>query len=248
VARGGRRALEDLTLDAAGWRRFLVRRFSREEAEGLFLTVGFLFCALLVALFGALAREVMVSGAAILDRRVTLWARGLPLPGGLETALAVTFFGEAYFVYPATFGLAAWLAARGRRVSAMLFAASVVGGGLLEVLLKLAYVRPRPDLVPPLVHARSWSFPSGHATLATAFFGGLAAVVFHVTRDRRLRAAASAGAALAASAVALSRVYLGVHWLSDVVGGALVGLFWVVVAATLTEFAARRRYAPRRSP
>ena len=234
-------------MNAAGLRRFLARRFSREEAEGLLLTVGFLFCALIVVLFGFLAREVMLSGTAVLDRRVTLWARGLDLPGGTRVALAITFFGESYFVYPATFALAAWLAARDRRVSAMLFAASVVGGGLLEVFLKLAYVRPRPDLVPALVRVRSWSFPSGHATLATAFFGGLAAVVFHITKDRRRRAAAVVGASFAAASVALSRVYLGVHWLSDVAGGALVGLFWVVVAATLTEYAARRRYAPRRS-
>ncbi|MGH9368235.1 MAG: phosphatase PAP2 family protein [Thermoanaerobaculia bacterium] len=226
--------------EAGGLRRAVARRFSREEATGLSLTVGFLACALLVALFGLLAREIAVSGAGPLDRGVTLWSRGLPLPGGAAAARAITLLGDSLFVYPMTFLVAGLLAWRGRRVSAILFAASVVGGGLLEVLLKLVYARPRPDFVEPLVRVTSWSFPSGHATLATAFFGGLAAVVFHVTRRRAVRATAVASAALAAGSVSLSRVYLGVHWLTDVAAGALVGLFWVVVCATLTEVFARR--------
>ena len=215
---------------------------TREEATGLSLAVGFLLCAVIVGLFGVLAREVRVSGTDPFDRRVTRWSRSLDLPGGAPAARVITFFGDAVFVYPATLLVASALAVRGRRVSAILFAASVVGGGLLEVILKAVYERPRPDLVPPWVRATSWSFPSGHATLATAFFGGLAAVVFHVTRRQGLRIAAVILAAVAAGSVALSRVYLGVHWISDVAAGVLVGLFWVVVCATATEhFAGRRR-------
>ena len=215
---------------------------TREEATGLSLAVGFLLCAVLAGLFGMLAREVKVSGTDPLDRRVTRWSRSLDLPGGAEAARVVTFFGDAIFVFPATFVFAGVLALRGRRVSAILFAASVVGGGLLEVILKAVYQRPRPDLVPAWVRVTFWSFPSGHATLATAFFGGLAAVVFHLTRRRVARTAAVLLAAAAAGIVAFSRVYLGVHWISDVVAGMLVGLFWVVVCATATEhFAGRGR-------
>jgi undecaprenyl-diphosphatase len=213
---------------------------TREEATGLSLAVGFLLCAILVGLFGALARQVKLSGTDPLDRRVTLWSRSLDLPGGASAARAITFFGSAQFVYPATALVAGILAARGRRVSAILFASSVVGGGLLEVILKLVYRRPRPDLVPPLARAMSWSFPSGHATLATVFFGGLAAVVFHLTRRPGPRIAATLVAAVAAGSVALSRVYLGVHWITDVAAGVLVGLFWVVVCATATEHYAGR--------
>jgi undecaprenyl-diphosphatase len=215
---------------------------TREEAAGLSLTAGFLLCVALVLVFGWLARGVSVSGASPLDRRVTLWSRSLDVPGGVATALRITSFGDAPFVYPATFLVSGILAARNRRVSAILFAASVVGGGLLELALKSVYARPRPDLVPPLVSVASWSFPSGHATLATVFFGGLAAVVFHVTRRRGPRIAAAVVAAVAAGGVAFSRIYLGVHWLSDVAAGVVIGLFWVVVAAATTEhFAGRRR-------
>ncbi|MGE5277907.1 MAG: phosphatase PAP2 family protein [Acidobacteriota bacterium] len=228
-------------MDAASLRRALARRFSREEATGLTLTAGFLACAALVALFGLVAREIPVSGAGPLDRAVTLWARGLPLPGGVAAGRAITFFGDSRFVYPTTVLVAAVLALRGRRVSAILFFASVVGGGLLEVLLKLVYRRPRPGLLPLLVRVDSFSFPSGHATLACVFFGGLAAVVFHVTPRRDARTAAVAAATLSAGSVGLSRMYLGVHWATDVAAGFLIGLFWVVVCGTLTEVFARRR-------
>jgi membrane-associated phospholipid phosphatase len=227
-------------MDTRSLRRAVARRFSREEATGLSLTLGFLICAALAVLFGLLARGAALSGAGQLDREVTLWSRALALPGGAATAGAVTFLGDSRLVFPLTLLVAVVLAARGRRVSAILFSASVVGGGLLEVLLKLVYRRPRPDLVRPLVHVDSFSFPSGHATLATVFFGGMAALVFHVTARRSARLLAVSGASIAAAGVAFSRVYLGVHWTTDVVGGALIGLFWVTVCATTTEYVARR--------
>ena len=225
-----------------GLRRALARRFSREEAEGLTLTVGFLGCTVIVLAFGLLAREIFeLSGTNPLDRTVTLWARAVDLPGGARAAAAVSFFGSFAFLGPATLGAVAVLAWRGRRVSAMLFAASVLGGFGLESILKLVFHRTRPDLVPALAREVTFGFPSGHATMATVFFGGLAAIVFHMTPRRLPRTAAAIGAAIPIGCVGFSRIYLGVHWLTDVAGGILVGLFWVIVCATATEIAAARR-------
>lgn len=228
-------------MDTRSLRRAVFRRFSREEATGLSLTVGFLVCSALVVLFGLLAREVALSGTDPIDRAMTLWSRALPLPGGASAARAMTSLGDSSFVYAMTGLIAALLALRGRRVSAMLFSASVVGAGLLEVVLKLVYHRPRPHLVAALVPVDSFSFPSGHATLATAFFGGVAAVVFRATPRRAARVAVVLGGAFMAGSVCLSRIYVGVHWTTDVAAGVLIGLFWVVVCATLTELFARRR-------
>ena len=114
-----------------------------------------------------------------------------------------------------------------------------------ETLMKIALRRDRPDLWPALVTEKTFSFPSGHATMTTLFFGGAAAVVFHVTKKRGVRIAAVTAAGAIILAVAFSRVYLGAHWLTDVVAGILLGLFWVVLCATGTEYFARR--SPARS-
>lgn len=225
-----------------GFRKTLRRRFSREEAEGLTLTLGFLAAAAIVAAFGLLAREVFaVSGSGELDREVSRRVMSVPIPGGPATARAASLFGDWRFLAPATAATAAVLALRGRRVSAILFVGAVLGGLGLEIVLKIAFHRPRPELPELIAPLTTFSFPSGHATMATVFFAGLAAVVFHVTRRPLALALAVCLAALAIAAVALSRIYLGVHWLTDVSAGFLVGLFWVVAAATATEVVAGRR-------
>jgi membrane-associated phospholipid phosphatase len=77
--------------------------------------------------------------------------------------------------------------------------------------------------------------------MATVFYGGASAVVFHLSRRVGYRLASFLAAAAIITAVAISRVYLGAHWLTDVLGGILVGVFWVSVCATGTEYFARRR-------
>jgi undecaprenyl-diphosphatase len=237
-----RGALEERPVIGEGLARALARRFSREEAEVLALAAGFLATAAIVAAFGLVAAEVFaLSGTDPLDEEVTLWARSLAIPGGTAAAHALSFLGDWRFLVPATASATAVLAWRGRRVSAMLFVASVLGGFGLEILLKAIFQRPRPNLVAPLASVSTYSFPSGHATMVTVFFGGLAAVVFHVTARPAPRAVAALGAALAITSVGLSRITLGVHWLTDVAAGILVGLFWVSISATATELVAGSR-------
>ncbi len=222
-------------------RAFLRRRFSREETLGLSLTVGFLACAVLVVLFGVLADEVFeVHGRATLDRRVTASVRALQTPSRDAIALAVTELGSWRFLVPATLSVAGTLAWSRHRVSALLFAGCVVGGWLLEILLKVSYHRSRPDLWPSLVTEKTGSFPSGHATMSALFFGACVALVYHLSGSGALRAGATAAGAAIVLTVGFTRIYLGAHWLTDVVAGFLVGLFWVVVCATGTEYFARR--------
>jgi undecaprenyl-diphosphatase len=224
-------------------RAFLRSRFSREETLGLYLTVGFLVCAALVVSFGLLAGEVFEqeSGLRPIDRWMTTEARTLQTPASDALARAVTSLGDAKFLAVACLATVLVLYHQKHRVAALLFAGSVVGGWLLETLLKISFHRSRPDLWPALVTERTASFPSGHATMATVFFGGIAALVFHLSPSRPLRAASVAGAAVVVFAVGATRIYLGAHWVTDVVAGFLVGLFWVVVCATGTEYLVKRR-------
>jgi len=98
---------------------------------------------------------------------------------------------------------------------------------LLEFVLKLVVARDRPDLE-RLVTGRGFSFPSGHVMAAVALYGLLPLVVALFTRSRVLWWASVVASGLVIAAVAASRVYLGVHWFSDVVGSLLLGSFFLL--------------------
>ncbi|HEV8611715.1 MAG TPA: phosphatase PAP2 family protein [Thermoanaerobaculia bacterium] len=221
--------------------RPLRRLFTRVEALGLYLVFGFLVCAVVVFLFGFLASEVFrTTDTRAVDREVTLAMRELQSPSNDRIARIVTFFGSHLFILPATVVVTTGLWLKHHWASALLFCGSVVGGFGLNALLKIAFARERPDLWPALVTERTYSFPSGHATISTVFFGGLAAVVLHLSRRPLVRAAALVFSTAAILIIAASRVYLGAHWTTDVAGGVLVGLFWVSVCSTGTEYVSRR--------
>jgi membrane-associated phospholipid phosphatase len=219
---------------------------NRLQAVGISLLAGLLFSAAIVVVFGLLAREVFLTArAGPLDREITLFVRGLQTPTRDNLALLLTFFGSHLFLIPATVLVALVLRAKGHPTSALLFFSSVAGGFVLNALLKISFQRARPDLWPALVTEHTRSFPSGHAAMSTVFFGGLAAVVFHRT-DRLLPRIAAVTLALAAIVTIMgTRVYLGVHWTTDVLAGFVVGVFWVAVSAIATEIVYRRVPAAR---
>src|SRR5512143_739002 len=219
----------------------LRRLFTRVEALGLYLMSGFLVCAVVVFLFGFLAREVFrTTDTREFDREVTLAVRELQSPSHDRIQRIATFFGSHIFILPATLLITILLRLKGHWVSALLFAGSVAGGFALNALLKIAFARQRPDLWPALVAEITYSFPSGHATMATVFFGGLAAVVLHLSNRPIVRRFALVLATTAILTIAASRVYLGAHWTTDVTAGILLGLFWVSVCATGTRYVTDR--------
>jgi undecaprenyl-diphosphatase len=231
-------------------RAFLRRRLSREEAVGLSFTLSFLACAGLAVAIGWLALEVRSEGSRF--ARLDLFVGGAlaaSRTGHLSAAMEVlTQLGDFRFLGLATPAVALTLWFSGHHVSALLFAGSVVGGFGLSTLVKLAVARARPDLWVALVSETSYSFPSGHTVMATVFFGGLAAIVFHLSKSRLLRAFAAAGAFAAAFAVAVTRIYLGAHWTTDTIAGMLTGLIWVLVFSTATEAVTRTNGGARLWP
>ncbi|HEV8118480.1 MAG TPA: phosphatase PAP2 family protein [Thermoanaerobaculia bacterium] len=230
------------TAEPAKWRAFLRARFTREGTAGLYVTVGFFACAAVAVLFAVLADSVFdVHGKTAFDREVTEAIELEHTPGLTRIALAVTFLGDHRFLLPATLAVTATLVLVKHRVSAILFFGVVIGGWLLESLIKIVYHRARPDLWPALVTEKTFSFPSGHATMSTLFYGAVAALVLHLSKNRTVRAATLALATFVVLCICYSRIYLGAHWATDVVAGILVGLFWVSVCSTGVEYFARRR-------
>ena len=212
------------------------------------LAAGLVTGGLLAAALGWLVRSVIWKAHAGLDRKLTIAVRRHHNETRTRAAHALSALAHQRLIVPGSL-LTIFLLLKARhKVSAALFTSSVLGGFLLSTVLKISFRRARPELWPALATEETYSFPSGHATLATVFYGGLAAVAFHLSPNRAVRAGALAGAGVLVAGIGTSRVYLGAHWTTDVLGGTLLGLSWETFCLTATEaigphFAARRAAA-----
>jgi len=114
----------------------------------------------------------------------------------------------------------------GHRLELMLFAAALGGAAVWNRLLKAAFQRPRPD-IHPLVAETGYSFPSGHTMAAFALYGAVLYLFWRHVPGKAGRSALIAACALPAAGIAVSRIYLGVHYPSDILGGLLAGGAWL---------------------
>ena len=117
---------------------------------------------------------------------------------------------------------------------------STVGGAAVNALLKSLFARPRPTVVPHLTHVLTESFPSGHAMLSAIVYLTLGALLAQLVERRWLRAYLVGVALTLTLLIGLTRVYLGVHYPTDVLGGWMAGLAWALLTATLARAVKRR--------
>ena len=136
----------------------------------------------------------------------------------------------AVAVYAAAIGAVQAWHRRWRRV--VMLAACIGGGLALNALVKLAFARTRPAFDDPLLTLQTYSFPSGHVAGTTIFYGLFVAWAFGRTASSRWRLAAGVAGAAMIALTAFSRLYLGVHFLSDTVAGFAEGLAWLALCLT----------------
>lgn len=175
---------------------------------------------------------MLVGGTGPLDQAIyqRLYVGGDPR---LEwVARAITFLGEPNILVPAgiVFALVMWW--RGHLRTGLTLVAVTMLGRVFSELQKYEVARVRPSLEPHLVIVNSQSFPSGHASSSMIFYLTMALVLAHRGPWRRW---AAAGAILLSLLIGTSRVMLGVHWPSDVVGGWVFGLLWVLLTLRVAE-------------
>lgn len=186
---------------------------------------------------------MLLFGRGTLDRQIyrDLYAGGHPAL--VTIAHIFTMLGEPTVLVAAGFIVAAWLWWRRRgRFAIGLLLVFLVGRGLTEVQ-KYWIARARPDLDPHLVVVKTWSFPSGHATSSMIFYVTVALALV----AGKWRRVAAAAAIILSLLIGLSRVMLGVHWPSDVVGGWSFGLLWVLLTLPRAERLFGKDSAPRRA-
>jgi len=175
---------------------------------------------------------MLLCGGGPLDRQIyeALYAGHRPMLAGIARVL--TFLGEPTVLIGAGLVCALWLWWRGRgRLAAALVLIILIGRALGEAQ-KYWIARVRPDVEPHLVIVKTSSFPSGHATSSMIFYLTLALVL---TAGSRWHRVAAAGAILLSLLIGISRVMLGVHWPSDVIGGWAFGMLWVLLTLRLSE-------------
>jgi len=196
------------------------------------LTAARLLHSIAVVALACIWIAMLLLGRGALDRDIyeALYAGGHP--SLVIIARIFTALGEPTVLVGAGFLIALWLWWRGRgRFALMLLLVILVGRGITEVE-KLAVARPRPNLEPHLTVVKTWSFPSGHATSSMIFYLTLALALTAGTRWLRPTVFA---AVLLSLLIGVSRVMLGVHWPSDVVGGWAFGMLWVLLTLKPAE-------------
>lgn len=162
-------------------------------------------------------------------------------PEWVELALAdITALGGYAVLTLLVGGVAIYLVAAGKRGSALLVVGAVVSGTVLSNLLKMGFDRPRPDLVAHLAHAQSSSFPSGHAMLSAVTYLTLGVLLARVHGKRRTKMLVMTFAVILTLLIGVSRVYLGVHWPTDVLAGWALGAAWAALWWLLAWWLQRR--------
>jgi len=216
----------------------------RIESRALILVIG---AAGAVWAFFNIAGEMAEGETQAIDRHILLALRN---PADLSDPIGSRSFEEAMrdvtalggvtvMVLVTVVGVLAFLVHR-RRVHAAILALTVLLADLSSEGLKLVYSRPRPDLVPHGSYVYSASFPSGHSTLSAATFLTLAMLIASLEPNRGTKVMVYVLAFALVLSVGVSRVYLGVHWPSDVLAGWCLGAAWALAAwIALLRFGAR---------
>ena len=168
--------------------------------------------------------------------------RAVPVgPAWLESiALDVTSLGSAGVLITLALVVIGYLLVARRYRLALLTLAANTGGWILEVVLKSSFGRQRPSVVPHLQHVTSSSFPSGHSMLAAVVYLTLGALLARSTETRALRIYFIAAGMFLTFIVGATRVYLGVHYPTDVMGGWIAGFSWAVLCALVAQALQRR--------
>jgi len=224
---------------------FIARRLSPGSYLGLHLTIGLSISTVFIWIFGGITEDILTGDPFV---AVDQWVLGRVLyfrsPLANNVMEALTQLGGIRFIAPCTIAVVAFLLLKRRFEKAAGFTAAIVGGSLLNNVLKTIIHRPRPISETTLVTAYGWSFPSGHAMTSMIFYGMIAYLLVRTVGSWRLRAFFMALAGFMVFMIGFSRIYLQVHYLSDVLAGYAGGLFWLSICITgLEVYSAKKKLA-----
>lgn len=226
--------------------RFLQERFSPKSYLGLELTLGALVLIAASWLFGGIAEDVLTSDPlTVVDVQVAQWLRAHTEPALTTFMLLISRLHNADGIIGLFAITAVVFIVRREWHWLLALALAVPGGMLLNVMTKYAFSRARPVFDDPVLVLMSYSFPSGHVMASVLFYGLLASFIVARAQRWRWKVSALLSAFLIVVLVAFSRVYLGVHYLSDVLAAFAEGVAWLALCITGINTFKHRRYADK---
>jgi len=198
------------------------------------LVTGILLFTIMTLILGEISEDIINhEPLTVADAQLSTWLHSHGTPSLTSAMFVATSFGSTATVTCISVALGLYLFWRRRFYWLTAVATSVAGGALLNRLLKYAFHRPRPHFDDPILKLTSYSFPSGHTMMATVLYGVVAAYLLAKTPDWRWRVLIIMSASLLIALVGFSRIYLGAHYLSDVLGAMAEGLAWLSLCLTV---------------
>jgi len=215
---------------------FVQARLSRTGRFGLHLVLGALVLIGAAWLFGGIAEDV-VNGdpLTVVDANIATWFHAHAVPTVTPSMLLITDLHGPWGITILTLIMSLFLIWNRAWDWLLALVLVVPGGILLNVLMKHAFGRARPMFAEPMLTLTTYSFPSGHVAAATLFYGLLAAFMITRMEAWRWRLLVALVALLIVVLVGLSRIYLGVHYLSDVLAALAEGIAWLAICLTAMQ-------------
>jgi undecaprenyl-diphosphatase len=215
-------------------------------ALGIFLVAGVVIAAIATWIFSELAERVMGGGTQAFDDMVLRWVATKHSPVMDRAMLEITALGTTTVVMMTVCVAALFLTLTRHQYSALLLLVATSGGSVLDWVLKLRFDRPRPHIFTWGTQVAMSSFPSGHAMSATIVYSTIAYLAARLQKRLWARWLTILLAVIVVLLIGSSRVYLGVHYPSDVLAGVIVGLAWAAFCMATLE--AVQRFSERRDP
>ena len=188
-----------------------------------------------------LTDEVLEGSTRAFDEAIRAAVHQTASPTLTTLMRGISFLGSTQFLFAATTVVVVLFIVRRWKREAILLAITMLGASLLNTTLKLAFKRVRPEPFFNLATPKSFSFPSGHSLASFCFFGALAVILNARVRNRGRRLAISITAAVLVLLIGLSRIYLGVHYPTDVIAGFTSALIWTGAVKFVEETLVRRK-------
>jgi undecaprenyl-diphosphatase len=208
-----------------------------------FLVVLLLLLALVIFILAA--REIFILKNFIFDEDVFNALRPYITPARTRFMNFITFFGKHDALIPLNILLIGYFIYKKKRWFAIRIAALALSSLLLKFILKFYFQRARPD-IPVIEKVDGYSFPSGHALIGVVFYGLVIFVIWREVKQKWLKIALTIFFVLFILLISFSRIYLRVHYASDVIAGIAVGFIWLVLSLNIIQ-RIEKKYIARRS-